>query len=797
MLHKKLILIIFFISLCFLEGKAQNIFSILKIHVCDSASRLPLRNVNVMIPAVRKNLKTDNEGLVRFGLPEGQYILFAEYDGYHMEQFVISLKNDTSIFIFLRPSLRNYDIGEVTVSTNYFNKTDEIIPGLDKIRHATIQNLSTIGGEEDLVKTIATLPGISQGSEGSADIFVRGGSTDQNLYLLDNNIIYKPSHLFGFLASINPLGIEEVNFYKAAFPARFGGKLSSVIDIKTINPAMDSLHLEADISTISAKMLADIPIAKNKSGIIISGRMTYLDKLYSLFANRYNYKNTGLYDLHFKAQHRANSNNIFTLSIYSDQDNFSDIHKPKELKEEYSEYKQMWKNRFGKISYDHLTENRANINIYVNAVNYQMEFMNENVFMDSTYNYSDLYRSSITDISGGIRYINRKDNINTFIAGIEAKHHFLVPSKLEYSYSSPDSVFSTSNVAPSYMTELNSYLARDFIMSDRLRLSTGLRFSFFHTKNSNYTSLEPRIGLQYLTGESASLKGSWARTSQSLHMLTNPGLGMPMDIYIPFSKHHKPATADQLAMAYNTHINISDKEFYITLEAYYKKMYNILAYRAGYSSHNLTSHKSQPVNLDNIITSGEGESFGIECIIEKPYGSLNGWLSYSLSRTTHFFEELNGGIPFPAKHHRPHNLSLVMNYNFNKKNRISANFTFLSGERVTLPEYIYNMASFDFSNGNVTPYWLMHPAYSNSNINAYKMKDFHRLNISYTRRFEKKKWSGELEFSIYNVYNRRNSYYYYLDATIVSPTNNAVIPTLKSVSLFPMIPAVSLKIDLK
>jgi len=797
MLHKQLILIIFFICLCFPEGKAQNVFSILKVHVCDSASSLPLRNANVMIPAVRKNLKTDNEGMVRFGIPEGQYILFAECDDYYMKQLVVSLRNDTSVYIFLRSSLINYDIGEVTVSTNYFNKTEKIIPGLDKIKHAAIQNLSTIGGEEDLVKTIATLPGVSQGSEGSADIFVRGGSTDQNMYLLDNNIIYKPSHLLGFLSSANPLVIEEASFYKAAFPARFGGKLSSVIDIKTHDPAMDSLFLKADISTISAKMIADIPIVKNKSGIMISGRTTYLDKLYSLIANRYNYNNTGFYDLYFKAQHKIDSNNSLMLCMYSDRDYYSDIHKPKEFKEQYSEDIQIWKNRFGKISYDHLTKNRANINIYTGISGYQMDFRDENVYMDPTLNYKNYYRSSITDISAGINYVSRKDSINTLVAGLEAIHHLIVPSRLEYSYSSPDSTFTASNVAPSYMTELNSHLARNFIILDRLRLSTGLRFGFFHTKNSNYSSLEPRIGLQYLTGESASLKVSWARTSQPLHMLTNPGLGMPMDIYIPFSSHYKPATADQSAMAYNTHINISGKEFYITLEAYYKKMHNILAYRAGYSSHNLTSYRTRPFSLDDIVTSGEGESFGGEFIIEKPSGRLNGWLSYSLSKTTHFFEELNGGILFPAKHHRPHNLSLVLNYSIDRKNRISVNFKFITGERVTLPEYIFNMASFDFSDGDVSTYWLMHPAYSNSEINAYKMKDFHRLNISYTHSFERKKWSGALELSIYNVYNRRNSYYYYLDATIVSSTNNAVIPTLKSVSLFPIIPAISLKIDLK
>lgn len=795
MLNKRLIILFVLFVALNQSNNAQNLFSILKVQVCDSASSLPLSNARVQIPALKKNLNTDKEGIARFGIPEGQYIIFAEYDGYNLAQSLVSLKGDTSITISLTPSIMNFDIGEVTISTHYFNKSEVILPGLDRIDHATVNKLSTIGGEDDLVKTLATLPGVSQGSEGSSDIFVRGGSTDQNLYLLDNNIVYKPSHLLGFLSSANPLIIEEADFYKAAFPARYGGKLSSVIDVKTYDPAMDSLRLKADISTISAKMMADIPLVRNKSGIIVSGRATYIDKLYSLIKNRYNYNNTGFYDLYIKARHRSDSNNIFGLSLYTDRDYFSDIHKPDGFREEYSEYKQLWKNSFGRISIEHITTDRAYINSYAGVSNYRMDFRNKNVFMDPAQDYSDYYKSSITDLSAGISYVKGKDSTNTFTAGLEAKYHFLVPSELEYSYSYDDSSYTSSNIDPLNITEVTGHLSRNFILTQKLRLSTGFRLGFFRAKESSFFSPEPRLSLQYLTGESSSFKVSWARTSQALHMLTNPGLGLPMDIYIPFSSSHKPASADQSAFAYNTDLVLFGKTFYLTFEAYYKKMHNILAYKPGYSSHNLTSHRTRTVSLNDIVTPGTGESFGSEFIIEKPGGKLNGRLSYSLSKTTHFFDELNEGVPFPAKHHRPHNLSLVLNYNFNKKNRISVNFTYLSGERVTLPEYIYNMASFNYIGADVSPYWLLYPAYSNSDINEYKMKDFHRLNISYTHRFKRKNWSGALEFSIYNVYNRKNSYYSYLDARIVSPVNNAVIPQLKSVSLFPVIPAISLKID--
>jgi len=794
---RNLIIILGISFVCLSSLKAQNLFYILRVHVSDSASSLPLRNAVVTVPSVKKSIKTDSNGEVRFGMPEGLYLVLAEYEGYHMEQMVVSLNRDTSVTIRLRPSIRNYIIEEVTITASRFDRTDIITPGIEKLSHASIQNMASMAGEKDLVKTISNLPGVTQGSEGSADIYVRGGSTDQNLYLLDNNIIYKPSHLLGFLTSINPLGIEEAEFYKAGFPARYGGKLSSVIDVKTRNPGMDSLLIKSEISTISAKILADIPLIKDKSGVIINGRATYMDKLYSLFARRYNYNNTGFYDMHIKVQHKLNDKNTINLGIYSDRDYYSDIHKPEALKDEYSIERQKWKNNFARISLDHHTEKRGLIKLYTGISNYKMDLSDKNVFIDSTRDYKSVYRSSVKNITGGINYSSRKDSINSLTAGIEAKYHLIVPSELEYSYSFSDTIYTTSNVEPSYMTELNSYIAKNFIISDKLRLSTGLRFSYYYIDEENYISLEPRLGIQYLTGKSASLKGSWARTTQPLHMLTNPGLGMPMDIYIPFSGYYCPATADQYAIAFNTRLEIYGQSLFLTLEAYYKSMNNILAYRAGYSSHNLTSRRTQPVFLQDIVTSGTGESFGSELIIEKPTGKLNGWLAYSLSKTTHNFEELNGGIPFPAKHHRPHNLSLVLNYSIDRKNRISVNFKYITGERVTLPEYIFNMASFDFSDGDVSTYWLMHPAYSNSEINAYKMKDFHRLNISYTHSFERKKWAGALELSIYNVYNRRNSYYYYLDATIVSSTNNAVIPTLKSVSLFPIIPAISLKIDLK
>lgn len=588
------------------------------------------------------------------------------------------------------------------------------------------------------------------------------------------------------------MGIEYADFYKAGFPARYGGKLSSVIDVKTREPNKDSLFLNAEIGVISAKALLEAPIVKNKTAMFLSARTTWIDKAYdlvTLFGSSHD--NLGFYDTHIKIDHALNDSSNLTLNLYSDKDYWNIVYS------ENDELTTEWKNKFASLNYNSQLPHDFFLNVSGGISGYQMKMEENDESGDSTSIQTSVLKSSLCDLYAKMFITKAANNNIAYTGGIDFCHHNVLPIYSQETYY--DTTYLGGVDAEQY-NELAIYGFGVYSPLKNVTTQYGLRCSYAFGESENAFSIEPRLNAKYSLNEINSLKASVAKSSQTLHLLRNIGLGMPIDVYVPFSSEFKPETAWHYALSYSTKRKIRGQSFMITLEGYYKQMSDIISYKIGYSSDSFFG--TNTVLPEDVMTNGRGYSYGAELTIEKPLGKINGWLAYTCSKTMEQFDDLNGGDWFYAKQHRPNNLSIVLNYDLNRKHRFSINFKYMTGERVTLPTYIYNRAIYDFMNDNVSARDYYMPFYAQSSLNAYKMRDFHKLDVAYSYRFKKKKWNGEWSFSIYNIYNRKNAFYYYLDyERDISAEDDEnwynATPRLKMVSMLPIIPSASLKIMFK
>jgi hypothetical protein len=756
-MQKKIFLLFKIVFLIFISFNvnAQNNFSI-KLIIKDSASWQPLSNALVNIPKTNTVAEADRNGQILLNLQQNNYKIIANYPGSKPKYLQINLQKDTAITVYLSSATKHYFISEVEVTGRHFNKSENVYSGLERVKPITINRLPALFGEKDIIKTLNTLPGVTSGSEGSADINVRGGTTDQNLFLIDGNTIYRPSHLFGFFSTIVPEIVEEVNFYKGNFPVNYGGKLSSVIDIKTKDPLQDTFNVKAEISTLSLKVTTEAPLIKNKTSILLSARATHFDKFMKLFDIN---PVAGFYEVFGKISHKINNYNKLTADVYFDNDYYKQNNSSSET---FSNDELTWKNQFANATYTHNFKTNGTFLATAGWTRYKMLIHEKSEKQDSTLNYTKNFNSYVNDKY--LKFIFRKETGKqlNLILGADYIFHNVLPASVHNTYY--DTIYTNTLIASSNYNDIGIYGANTFSPLNGLKIQTGIRFNYIKNTSTHWYSFDPRINIQYLFKNDNSIKLSYTKVSQTIHLLRNAGLGMPIDIHIPFSDDYKPEYANQYSVATNIKKKINDKIYYLTIEGYYKQMENIISYLPGASSRNFTTITSIPKDIDEIITQGKGKSYGLEFLLEKPYGKFNGSIAYTLSKTTHQFDDLNNGKEFFAQHHRPHNLAIVASYKFNKKHSVSANFNFTSGARMTLPTYIYNSYYFAIAGNNTFTEPIENTLfYSQSELNAYKMRDYHVLNISYLYKFEKKKWNGEFEFSIYNIYNRKNPYYYYLD----------------------------------
>jgi hypothetical protein len=762
------------LSILALSMQAQKRFTISG-YVEDLGSRERLIGVNVSAGGTRSGTTTNNFGFFSLSLPEGSYSITFSYLGYDSQSFQWQANRDTVITIRLKEYITV--LSEAVVTAEIPLSEQSQMSAID-INMKQVKIIPALFGEVDLIRVIQLLPGVQSGNEGSTGLYVRGGGPDQNLILLDGVPLYNVSHLFGFFSVFNADAIKSTTLIKGGFPARFGGRLSSVIDITMKDGDMQQYRGDFSIGLVASKLTFEGPIIKDKTSFMVSGRRTYIDALAQpLIALAEPGTRAGYYfgDLNLKVNHKFSEKDRLFISYFDNIDKFYFRFRDQGpfTNDQFGANLQ-WGNRAGALRWNHLFNPRLFVNVAATYTRYQLSIEVEEKIGN------DLFKlrlaSNIEDygLKSDWEFFPNPNNHVRF--GSNIVKHFFRPAGLSLTEQTSDqSTDSLINLAPVMESwDLQFYVENDHKISDRIRANYGLHYNYYRFKQTNYHSLQPRISARYGLNNRSAIKASFARMQQYLHLLSsNNGIGLPSDLWVPATDIVPPMLADQIAAGYV--INSTDNVWEFSIEAYYKKMTGLIEFSSG-SSFFTPNDWQRRVELD-----GQGWAYGTELFLQKKAGKNMGWIGYTLSWNNRQFENLNNGNPYPYRFDRRHDISIVYTRQVAKNFDISATWVFGTGLATNIPIFTYNslgdMRGF-FAGDAVTHY---------GDLNSFRFRPYHRGDISMNFNKEYKRYTSTWNFSIYNIYNRQNPFFLFRD------TENGQ-PVLKQVSLFPVIPSISYRI---
>ncbi len=762
-MKRKYFLLVLF-TLIFFNGFTQNKFTISG-YVKDAKNGEELIGATIFIKEIQKGTITNVYGFYSLTIPEGEYAIQYSYMGYNSQEFLLNLNESKTKNVELVESTKQLEEIVITAQKKDHNiKSTEM--GVVKMNPKDISAVPVLFGEKDLMKTLQLMPGIKSAGEGNSGYTVRGGTTDQNLILLDEATVYNASHLLGFFSVFNSDAIKNMKMIKGGGPAQYGGRLSSVLDIQMKEGNMKEYDVSGGLGLISSRLTVEGPIVKDKGSFIISGRRTYLD-LFLKLTEDYDDITLYFYDLNLKANYRINDKNRLYISGYFGRDIFS--------------FEDMmgidWGNSTGTIRWNHLFNDRLFLNSSLIFSNYDYDIN------------SDIGDNELT-ITSGINDIDLKEDFTFFINpqntlkfGGKFTYHTYIPGEV-----SGNENFDSFNQDKDYGYEAAAYISHQWNLSDKLSFEYGLRYSMFMaagpgdiysyddsgdvidttTYKSNeiiktYGGLEPRFNATYLIDDKSSLKLSYSRNRQYIHQVSNSTSGTPMDAWIPTSNIVEPGISDQVSLGYFR--NFLDNQIETSVEVYYKDMQNQIDYENGADLFLNPFIESQ-------LVFGKGRSYGAEFLLKKNTGKFTGWLSYTYSRTEKQFDDINDGDWYPTKYDRTHDISIVGMYQFNPKWNVSASWVYYTGNAVTFPSGKYEIE------GQTVNYY--------TERNGYRMPDYHRLDIGATYTKQKKKGrEASWNFSLYNAYGRENAY------TITFEENDDGITEALQLSLFRWIPSIT------
>ncbi len=651
-----------------------------------------------------------------------------------------------------------------------------------------VDKLPVLMGEKDVLKILQLMPGIKSGGEGSSGIYVRGGGPDQNLILLDGVPVYNASHLFGFFSVFNSDALSQVTLTKGAFPARYGGRVSSVLDMRMKEGNNQKFNVEGSVGVIASRLLIEGPIKKGKSAFIVSARRTYIDAIVKPFLPKSNKGGYYFYDLNSKFNYKINNKHHLYLSGYFGQDNasLSSIETQENYHYKYTTTDKTglnWGNAIAAIRWNYKISSKLFANTTFTYSKYLFKIYNtsEDHEYDNgvTTNNSNsfIYFSGIDDWTGKIDLAYLPNPNHSIKFGLGDIYHTFKPGV--NTTSSTFNSESTSIVEGSdsqYAHETYLYIEDDHKISERLKINYGIHHSSFFVGEKIYHQFQPRLSGNFILTENSSLKLGYSRTAQFLHLLSNTGIGLPTDLWVPATEKIAPVIADQISLGYNLEFK---KQFNFVIEGYYKKMDNLIQYKEG------ASFFSMNTDWQSKVEKGQGWSYGGEVLLEKKKGKFTGWIGYTLSWTERQFDNINLGEKFPYRYDRRHDISVVVTYKLTKKWDFGIVFVYGTGNAVTLASQNYQLASNQNSNVFNMQYGIVDYVTS---INNYRMPAYHRIDIGANRTRKKEYGESVLSLSIYNVYNRKNAYYLYKDYDIYEDKN-----ILKQVSIFMLIPSISWK----
>jgi len=737
---KTLLLIIsLFTSLTVFSQKKFTISGTIK----DNATGEQLIGASVRIKELpQSGAATNSYGFYSITAPQGNYTLLITYIGYETVVQQVLLNKSQTINIGLQSKS---ELKEVVISANKPNNDNVASPqmGLEKLNMSQINSVPVVLGEKDILKTITLIPGVKSAGEGNTGFYVRGGASDQNLILLDEATVYNASHLFGFFSTFNSDAIKDVSLFKGGMPAEYGGRLSSVLDIKMNDGNNQNYTVQGGLGLIASRLKIEGPIVKNKGSFMISARRTYVD-IFLKASSDSTLRGSSLYfyDINAKANYHFDDQNALYLSGYFGKDVIG-------LKNTFGTN---WGNATGTIRFNHLFNDRlfSNTSLVYSNYNYTIQSFEVNSNFKATSQINDLNLKEDLQYSMG--------NNHTLKFGLNILHHAIAPGDIT---TSQGSSFNSQSVEQRFGFENALYVSDEWRPTEKLTFLYGLRLSGFDllgpgTFNTydaagnivtskiyssgqsvkNYFNLEPRFSASYQLNDENSIKASYNRNTQNIHLLSNSTSSTPTDLYVMSSNNIKPEIADQVSTGFFK--NFDENIFEFSAEIYYKWLQNQIDYKDG-------AQLLVNENVESQLTYGSGRAYGIELFIKKKYGRFNGWIGYTLSRTELKFDAINNDSYYPASQDRTHDLSVVGIYQLSKRWSFSSTFIYATGRPVTYPTGKYEV-------GGLT-------TFSYSSRNAFRLPSSNRLDIGATLEGkEHKKYHSSWTFSIYNLYGHWDPY---------------------------------------
>lgn len=767
--------------------------------VKEQGSQEQLPGVNVYIPDTPYGTVTNTYGFYSLTLPFADSALIVySFVGYEKTERKISLRKNTELNILLT-TVNQLD--EVVVSSrrqeDYVSRSAQM--SQIEIPIQQIKKIPAFFGEKDVLKVLQLMPGVQKGTEGQTGLYVRGGGPDQNLIILDDAVVYNANHLFGFFSIFNSDALKSVELTKGGFPARYGGRLSSVLEMNMKEGSKDALHGEGGIGVISSRLTLEGPISKGKSSFLISGRRTYIDILAAPLIAR-NQRGADeqvkpgyyFYDLNAKINYDLGARDKVYLSGYFGHDKF---YANETGNNDESRAGLDWGNKTATLRWNHLLNQKLFVNtsfIYSNfnfgVSNYSKDLNTDGSVQDE---FSLRYTSKIRDwgIKTDLDFYPSPKHAVKF--GAQATFHRFIPSALAIQGSFIDESIERS-VKPVNTLESGIYIEDTWQAADALKMNAGLRISSFQTASKTYIRPEPRFSAALRLAQDFSFKASYAQMNQYVHLLSNTGLGLPTDLWVPTTDRVAPQQSQQVAVGLAK--DLEKPALTLTLEGYYKKMNHILNYKEGASFLSINGENANELSWEDNVTAGKGWSYGAEFLVHKKTGRFSGWVGYTLSWTKWQFPELNFGKTFYPRYDRRHDLSVVGIYELSKRITLSATWVYGTGNALTLPMASFTGVTDNFfsrfsSGGKSTITWNGDQVNDYGEKNSFRAEPFHRLDLAVQLHRKKKRHERTWEFGLYNAYNRRNPFFY--DISEEKLANGNTKNTLKRYSLFPVLPSVS------
>lgn len=747
--------------------------------ITDAKTGEALIAATVVAKSLGRGTYTNDYGYYSLTLPpeavEDSFVVQFSYIGFDPIEMIILL--DKSQVVDLELSGANTTLEAVEIVANsYAEQLRSTEMSVDRISMAEAKKLPALFGEVDIIKTLQLKPGVSSGSEGSSGIYVRGGGPDQNLVVLDGTTVYNPSHLFGFFSTFNSDAVKDVKLYKGGFPAQYGGRLSSVIDVKMNEGNRKKFSGSGGLGLIASRLTLEGPITKDKSSFLISGRRTYVD-IFTRMINKASEDNPDynqipdyfFYDLNGKINYDLGENDQIFLSGYLGRDRFR-------FEDDDFNFNFYWGNSTGSVRWNHLFTPRLFLNTTLSFTDYQYEISNEfDIFAFSL-------SSQITDLTLTSDFTYVPDSDHTIRFGALATRHRFIVGRLNAGATDGSFDFNAGNTY--YGNEYGAYVSDEWELSSRFRVNGGVRVSAFENEGTTYFGLEPRLALNYSITEWLSFKASYARMSQYLHLVANSGATLPTDVWYPSNDVVPPQRSHQVAGGFAISLG---EDFLLSNEIYYKQLENQVDFR---DAANLFVNDE----LDTEFVFGEGWGYGNELYLEKKRGRLTGWIGYTLAwafrrfdgtwRTGEYEESdaINEGRVFSPVNDRRHDVTVVALYDLGKRLSISASWEYRTGNVTTLAVGRALILGPDITNPNIYPLY--------DERNSFRMPPYHKLDIGLVWRFSPKWGESDLTISAYNAYNRRNPYFIYYE-TIENENGVPIDFKAKQVALFPIIPSLT------